>query len=586
MPNKVVAPDASRMWSLYQIGVTYKSTINLYDTVTRNERFYVGDQWGGANTSLPKPVINFIKRSCQQKVANTASSRIKTLFTAPNWPKEVVTSETENAINTASLNTLNAAKNGTKLPDSPYVSSAESTVLSGMFENDWAKLNMDYINQCGLLDACISGDYILYNYWDNKEETGQASKGMIGVETIDNVNYLPNDVNERDPQKQPGMIIARRELVESVISQAKVNGVKDVDLEAIRDDKDYIYQSGDMSKYELDDKENGKCITLLYLWRDLDSGKIFAQKSVKGMIIRKMWDTKLTRYPISIMNWELRKNSCHGRAEVTGLVPNQVAVNKVYAYAILYILQLGMPKVIYSTSAGIRKWDNDLSKPIAVNGDINAAAKYLQPASMPNDAYALPDKLMRATLEMMGSNDVSMGNVNPVNSSAFLMAKTQAEVPIENIRQRFYAFVREFARNWLDMEINYIDVKRYITLADDHSHEYPAIFDPEKVKGKLWSVKIDIGPTKDFVDNSMENLAKSLQSGQIDFLTFLKFAPNNYFENKAEMIDLIEKMQAKQAAQTQQQTLEQIKAKQATPPPMFQPPQQPQSQQMGGVQNG
>jgi hypothetical protein len=585
MPNKVVAPDASRMWSLYQIGVSYKSTINLYDTVTRNERFYVGDQWGGANTSLPKPVINFIKRSCQQKVANTASSRIKALFTAPNWPKEVVTPETENAINTASLNTLNAAKNGLKLPDSPYVSSAESTVLSGMFENDWAKLNMDYINQCGLLDACISGDYILYNYWDNKEETGQASKGMIGVETIDNVNYLPNDVNERDPQKQPGMIIARRELVESVISQAKTNGVKDVDLEAIRDDKDYIYQSGDMSRYELNDKENGKCITLLYLWRDLDSGNIYAQKSVKGMIIRKMWDTKLTRYPIAIMNWELRKNSCHGRAEVTGLVPNQVAVNKVYAYAILYILQLGMPKVIYSTSAGIRKWDNDLSKPIAVNGDISAAAKYLQPASMPNDAYALPDKLMRATLEMMGSNDVSMGNVNPVNSSAFLMAKTQAEVPIENIRQRFYAFVREFARNWLDMEINYIDVKRYITLADDHSHEYPAIFDPAKVKGKLWSVKIDIGPTKDFVDNSMENLAKSVQSGQIDFLTFLKTVPNNYFPNKTEMIDLIEKRQAEQAAQAQSQALEQIKAKQVTPPPMFQSPQQPQPQitQNGGM---
>ena len=58
--------DTTTTWQQYQDGIAYKSSINLYNTVDENQRFYDGDQWYGIKApNMPKPVFNFIEPSAR-----------------------------------------------------------------------------------------------------------------------------------------------------------------------------------------------------------------------------------------------------------------------------------------------------------------------------------------------------------------------------------------------------------------------------------------------------------------------------------------------------------------------------------------
>jgi hypothetical protein len=605
---KITAPDSETIWGRYQAGMNYKFVLNLYSTVTRNERFYAGDQWKGSDApDLPKPTINFIKRGCQQKISVLLQNDVDVLFTAPNWPTPTVTDDAVEQQNGVNVKLADALKNKQPLPESILMSEADAQKLSGMFEVDWERLNMDYMGHKGLLDACLSGDFILFNYWDDKAKTGQTAKGMLKVETVDNVNYYPGNPNEVDAQKQPYIILARREMVDDVKAEAKENGAKPEDLEQISRDMDYMFQAGDKAHYELMDNADGKVITLLYLWKNRDTGTVCAKKCTKDVVIHDAWDVKVERYPIAIMNWELRKNSCHGRSEVEGLIPNQVSINKIMAIIILYMLSNGAPKVIYSRSAGISKWDNSITKPIAVNGDVNAAVKYMLPASMAADAYSLPQTLMNMTMQMMGSNDVNVGQVSYRNAYAQLLAKLQQEAPARTVRNRYYNLIKDFALNWLDMTLAYFQTSRWVEVVDDKGNHFVTDFDPAKIRDKVWNVHIDVGEAKEWTqDVVLEQLGNALQSGAVDFQTYLELMPNDYFPNKDEIMEKFTQRQ-QQSAQNQGQNKkppsESISFKDAPPTAQAQmlqqagiqvqpqdlqqiqqpaQPQQPQIPQMGG----
>ena len=58
-------------------------------------------------------------------------------------------------------------------------------------------------------------------------------------------------------------------------------------------------------------------------------------------------DTGLTRYPIAWGNWEKQKNQYHGRALVTGLIPNQIFINQMFATAMRHLQLMAFPKTVY-----------------------------------------------------------------------------------------------------------------------------------------------------------------------------------------------------------------------------------------------
>ena len=62
----------------YEAGLKFNNGINLYDTVSTNENFFLGKQWEGVKSNgLPTPVFNFLKRVVLFSVANVSTDNLK-----------------------------------------------------------------------------------------------------------------------------------------------------------------------------------------------------------------------------------------------------------------------------------------------------------------------------------------------------------------------------------------------------------------------------------------------------------------------------------------------------------------------------
>ena len=492
--------NETKAWQEYEKGIDYKSRIALYSTVDLNERFYSGDQWVGIpHEGLPTPVVNFIKYATAWKIAAVTDRRLKMAFFA------------EGADDSAEIGIY-------------------ARQISAYCDSIWERLKMDYLTKEGLKQAAITGDFIQYFYWDPDIKTGQAVSGDIGTALVDNVNYYPGNPNSTDVQSQPYIIIVFRELLSRVREEAKENGCENAD--EIRADEDNEYTSGDRGKIELDD--SGKCNVLLKMYKK--DGRVYCEKSVRNAVVQPEKDTGLTLYPVALMNWDTRKNCCHGTAEVSGLIPNQVFVNKILALAQLNQMQTSFPKVIFDRTR-IREWSNKVAGAVAVNGDTSGAAAYMTPPGTAADAWRGLDVTLNTTMRMMGANDVTLGNIkNPDNTSAFIATRDAAMVPLQSQQQRFYAFVEEIGRIWLDFIQNFYKAGA----ADPVMDEGKRVFVPlpeDALDAFAMNVRVDVGPSSMWNEiQVIQTLDNLLKSGQISFKQYLERLPDGHIPMKEELM--------------------------------------------------
>lgn len=505
--------EPEEIWSFYQDGIAYKSALGLYDAVARNERFFAGDQWAGVHApDLPKPVLNFIKRACQQRIAEVRSAPVRVVFEALDMP--------------------GGFAGGARVP---LTNDAQVQLLQAVFDADWERLQMDAVSLDALQDACLSGDGLLYLWWDAAAATGQPARGMARVETVDNVDYYPADPKSRDVQSQPHIVLTRREPIARVRAEAAAHGLPRQDCARIAPESDTGRAAGDLSRLYGAEAAGGECLTLLCLWKDAGTGHVFAQKVTRDVTVRPAWDTLLTRYPLAMMNWELRKNSCHGRAEATGLVPAQRYVNQMYAMAMLFTMQCALPKPVFNQGL-VRGWSSAVGAAIPVNGDVDAAVKYLAPPALPADVYRLPETLKNQTLELLGVSEIELGSVSPTNTSAMALARQASSVPIQTIRTRFYRMLEDFARCWLDMAAAYQSVPRWVPLREKAGRS-AALFDAAALRGRLWNVRIDVG-TGSFWDaqRAAGILADLYAKGAITAREYLERLPDDMLPMRASLL--------------------------------------------------
>ena len=73
------------VYKLYDKGVQFNTQIGLYDTITKNENFFIGKQWEGVESNgLPTPVFNFLKRVTLFQIATISSDNISMQATPLN----------------------------------------------------------------------------------------------------------------------------------------------------------------------------------------------------------------------------------------------------------------------------------------------------------------------------------------------------------------------------------------------------------------------------------------------------------------------------------------------------------------------
>jgi hypothetical protein len=142
------------------------------------------------------------------------------------------------------------------------------------------------------------------------------------------------------------------------------------DLDYIKSDNSTEYQVSNFADVEIeaDDKsENGKALYIyVYEKKDVDGEeKVFVSKYTKDAVIYEDINTELTRYPVAFQNWYSQKNTYHGRGEIEGMCTNQMAINKMFAMIIYYLMKTSFPPQIYNKDK-IEKPSNKIGAIIGV----------------------------------------------------------------------------------------------------------------------------------------------------------------------------------------------------------------------------
>ena len=298
-------------------GLAYNASLGLGDTVSTNEDFFIGNQWKGVEAGgLPTPVFNFLKRVVLFTVAGITSNNIKLQALA-----------------------LGNAAGGS---DPDVIAGVVNSEFEALFERNRI---VNLLREV-LRNAAVDGDGCTYTYWDPDIDTGQPVKGAVVTEVIENTRIFFGNSADRRVQKQPYIIIASRELVEELRVRARLGRSTDADR-ITPDSGDF---ESDMSRLSGD-----RATVLLRLWKNRETKTVWAAETTKNAVIRKPWDTGLTLYPVTWLNWDSIHDSYHGQAMLTGLIPNQIFINKLFAMSMISLMTTAYPKIVYDKTR-VQKW--------------------------------------------------------------------------------------------------------------------------------------------------------------------------------------------------------------------------------------
>lgn len=511
-------PDCGTAWKLYERGLDFNSSINLEDTVRVNENFFIGKQWEGViSNGLPTPVFNFLKRVCCFTVATITSDNIK-----------------------VNASPLSATPNTTSLVEPVRIINEELDALTEL--NNIPSLMREFAR-----NAAVDGDGCLYTWWDPDAETGQDAKGCIRTEIVENLRVHFGNPNDRDVQSQPWIILERREIISAAQAEAKENG-----FETWRN----IGGDGDNTNPDAAKETTDKVTTILLFWRDTKTRHIWAYKCARGSSIREPWDLGIKLYPISWLNWDYIQDCFHGQAMITGLIPNQIFVNKLWAMSQLSLMTTAFPKVVYDATR-VGKWDNRIGAAIGIQGgDVNNVAKIIDPASISPQISQFIQLAVEETEQSLGATSVALGDTRPDNTSAIIALQRAASTPSEITKQNLYKSIEDLYRIYIEFMGEYYG-KRYVDMTtpeevrqvydfigQETPAEVPMQFDFSQLKDMPMHIKLDIGASSYYSEiASIQTLDNLLKMGKIDTVQYLERIPDGYIPGRRELINELKEQQ-------------------------------------------
>ncbi len=481
--------STTKAWRQYEAGKEYKRRIGLYETIRQNERFYRGDQWqNGESSEIPHPVFNIIRRVMDYLISSVCSADLSVHFSDENLP--YAKDDAQKAILRQGLEILDS--------NSAY---------------RWEKCGMNSKMLNLVTDAAITGDGVLYCYWDPQIKSPQAFEGDIVTEVIDNVNLFVADVNSSDIQSQEYIILAGRASVASLRREAEEAGVSDEDIKKILPDNDTVSQSGVMAKYELEDPDSEKATYIIRFFRE--KGKVVFEKSTRECIIKRA-RTDCRLYPVAYFSWMPTKNSFHGTSPITYLIPNQKYINRAYAMAMKHMTDTAFSKVVYDKSK-IPEWTNEVGQAIAAvgGGNIADAVSVVGVGEMQSGYMEIVESAVSLTKELMGATESALGNLEASNTSAILALQETSRLPLEQVRSSYYRCIEELANIWADMMCAYYPSDRLVPCSDKNGvYVLPA--DLSAFKKGFLSARVDITENTRYTAAGTQNLLdKLLDSGYI-----------------------------------------------------------------------
>lgn len=530
MARKQKIPTLEEILKRYDKGYGFNQKIGLYDQVKVNEDFFIGNQWVGVESNgLPTPTYNMFKRVINFQVSTITSDNMAIQVTGMPSTSGYTARQLER-----------------------FCEVINHQIAAIMERNKIVAKNREFLR-----NAAVTGDGCMHFYFDPSVENGQPVKGEIKAEVLDNLRVMFGNPNCRDVQRQPFIIIARRELVEDVkwkIDDLKEMGREDGETYTKVSDPEDIPPDSEKFQNEYDSYTDDKVTVLTYYFKNRETGTIWCMETTEKQIIREAYDTELSLYPLIWINWDYIRDCYHGQAMITGLLSNQKFINKMFAMVGISQITMAFPKYIYDRTR-IRNWSGDVGVAIGVNGNVADVAKVIEGAPVSPQIAQFIELAFDKTHSLLGASDVAMGDSRPDNTSAIIALQRAANTPMELTKQQDYQAMEDAARIWIDMMAVYYGTRMVEVAMDmDKPGEQPLGMDlPEQVfmepfdfsrlKDVQLSIKQDVGASSYWSEMAnVQTLENLLMNDRIDTIDFLERLPSGYLVKKQE---LIEKLKAK-----------------------------------------
>lgn len=573
-----VEMTAQSIWNEHKNSIDFKSKLGengLFEQTKKNERFYIGDQWLGSTTKskLPLIIINTIKRIGEYKLSQILANPLTANFSAEGINSFVgKNADGETQMLSSENQVLGDLQNGDDTSfnelDTEEQINMTMSVLTDYFKTSSERLKLDMSAANAAKNAYISGTGAIYTYWDANVKTGlfadtdktTAITGDIMIEILDAISQLDfENPTEKDINKQDYIIISKKITVAEAKRIAKQNGLSDEDINKIKSDNN----SDDIS-YERDEDSNDsveRVTVLTKIYKEWsDDGKdytLFAVQSTEQVIIREPWDTTLQHYPVALFRWEDREKCIFGDSEVTSLIPNQIAVNRMSTAAVWSSMLNGMPIMCVDRTLVHGTVTNQPGQILEFNGQSGAfhnAVGYITPPPPSTALTSNVADIINNTLQHSGANDAALGNLNPNNATAVIALREAATAPMQLLKNRYYQFIEDIARIWAEMLINNYG-ERSLKVADKNGNWYLP-FDSENFKNLVVSVRVDVGASTIWSTAQAQQILDNwLGNGFIQFDQYLERLPSGLVTDIAGLLKDIKEQQA-QAERLQQEQLE------------------------------
>ena len=517
--DKKITPE--QVQAEYQKMLGYNTAVNLDETVRANENFFIGKQWEGVDAKgLPTPVYNFLKQVVLFSVANITTDNIKMQATP------LACERTQE--------------------DVERVAEIVNKEFDRLFEfNRVPNLVREYMR-----NAAVDGDSCLFTFWDDTVDAGFGLRGGIRTEIVDNMRVGFGNTACRDPQKQPYILIERREMTKELRRAAQEAGNprwNDIQPDNENHNTDSYKNSSERST------------VLLRMWKERKTGTVWACEVSGRVMLREPWDMGLRLYPVTWINWDYIPDSYHGQALVTGLIPNQIFVNKLFAMSMISLMTSAFPRTVYDKTR-IPKWNNAVGAAIGVNGgDVSGVAKIIDPAQISPQIAQFIQTSVDYTRQFLGATSAALGETRPDNTSAIIALQRAASIPSEITKQNLYKSIEDLGRIYLDFMAAYYGKRKVQVSMPDVGADILAFAgkDPEELETVLFdygilndmpmALKLDVGASSYWSEMaSVQTLDNLLMQDKITIEEYLERIPDGYIPKRQELI-----ASRKQAAQQQ-----------------------------------
>jgi len=316
-----------------------------------------------------------------------------------------------------------------------------------------------------------------------------------------------------------------------------------------------ITATSDESQATDEAKWNDELVTIIQLfWRDDDTGDIWTYSCAEKAEIEEPKNLSIKHYPVCWLCWDNVKDSYHGQAMVTGLIPNQIAINKLHALTQVSMMNMSFPTKIYDKTR-IQKVTNQVGAAYGVNGAVDNAMKVVEGANISPQIFQYIQSAIDQTEQSLGATSVALGDTRPDNTSAIIALQRAAATPSELTKQNIYSAIdNQLARVILDFMGEYYG-RRYVDRPiktrerqaaiwaqqvnpdQEIPEEVPEMFDFSQLKDHPVTIKIDVGASTYYSEiASIQTLENLLMQGKITTVQFLERLPDDYVPNRLALI--------------------------------------------------